>query len=400
MMPLKFRASHLLLSGFLALPLTMAYGQQAEPLPGTVDMKEAPEARPAAESSPGLAFTTQTVNFGTIDEGAEAKVEFPFVNTSDKPIKITDLRTSCGCTAGNKDELIGRTFQPGEGDAVRATFNSRGRSGAQRKTITLMTDYERQPTVALNLAGDVVRKVELSDRTVNFGDVDANEGATQTIYLYDFEPDVEVKILNVSISPDNIPVETSVGEPEEYTEEGGRTGTRTPVTLTVPENSTAKRLAGNLTLRTDYADYPMFSALITGQISGDVEIIQNTLWFGVVSPGDSKTQALTMKVRPGKTFELTGYELTNTTFGTSQEVVDAEKIGFGLELVGEDTPTPRLRASVTAPDEIGAYRGTLVVKGNAAGAAQELTVPFSMVVREPYTTSAAPAPVEPNTSAP
>jgi hypothetical protein len=74
-----------------------------------------------------------------------AVAHFKYKNTGDKPIKITSVHPSCGCTTA---ALAKDVVEPNESGEITATFNIGDRSGVQNKTITVMTDdTPGQPTI-------------------------------------------------------------------------------------------------------------------------------------------------------------------------------------------------------------------------------------------------------------
>src|SRR5215210_5832883 len=77
---------------------------------------------------------------------AEAVATYRFQNKGSKPIKITAVRTSCGCTAASskKDEIAS-----GEKGEITATFKIGGRTGLQQKSITVETDEPSSVTLLL-----------------------------------------------------------------------------------------------------------------------------------------------------------------------------------------------------------------------------------------------------------
>ena len=69
---------------------------------------------------------------------------FPFENTGKSPVKITKITTSCGCIT---TPLPKKIYQPGEKGKLPVTFLLRGRSGLQKKHITVtISDAPKTPT--------------------------------------------------------------------------------------------------------------------------------------------------------------------------------------------------------------------------------------------------------------
>jgi hypothetical protein len=78
----------------------------------------------------------------------EVKAAFPFKNTSDHPVTITSVETSCGCTTAGLDK---KTYAAGEGGVIAVVFNAADRTGLEQKYITVTTDEPQQPPIRLLL---------------------------------------------------------------------------------------------------------------------------------------------------------------------------------------------------------------------------------------------------------
>ncbi|HLT94975.1 MAG TPA: DUF1573 domain-containing protein [Membranihabitans sp.] len=82
-----------------------------------------------------LEFETTLVDWDTIRNGQKFTHIFKFTNTGKRPAIISDVKTSCGCTATTftKDPV-----KPGETGQIEVTFNSSGRVGYQKKSINVI----------------------------------------------------------------------------------------------------------------------------------------------------------------------------------------------------------------------------------------------------------------------
>lgn len=103
-------------------------------------------------ANPRISFQEKDYNFGTVKSGAEVTHEFSFRNKGDADLIITDVKTSCGCTAA---VTSAKTIAPGEKGTLKVTFNTRGRRGHQTKTITVSSNDPKQPQAAVRIAGEV-----------------------------------------------------------------------------------------------------------------------------------------------------------------------------------------------------------------------------------------------------
>ena len=125
-----------------------------------------------AEKSDGkIKFETTTVEFGTIDSGEVANVQFKFKNVGKSVLVIKNISSSCGCTVPQLDK---KEYQPGESGVLPVQFNTRGYNGKVVKTITVNSNDSENGMIQLNIAGTVNMKdfavMEVDSDKVDFGD--------------------------------------------------------------------------------------------------------------------------------------------------------------------------------------------------------------------------------------
>ncbi|MEM7550207.1 MAG: DUF1573 domain-containing protein [Bacteroidota bacterium] len=93
----------------------------------------APETKPDGPV-PTFAFSKESHDFGTIQEGDVVNEVFTFTNNGEAPLIIESARGSCGCTVPQwpKDPIpVGGTGE------IQVSFNSKGKPGVQNKTVTI-----------------------------------------------------------------------------------------------------------------------------------------------------------------------------------------------------------------------------------------------------------------------
>ena len=93
-------------------------------------------------------------DFGKIVEGKNLEVSFRFKNVGDKPLVISNVTASCGCTV---PETPKKPYQPGETGVIKASFNSAGKSGSQSKQVNVFANLEPAMTT-LNFRVEVKPK--------------------------------------------------------------------------------------------------------------------------------------------------------------------------------------------------------------------------------------------------
>ena len=90
-------------------------------------------------------------NFGEIPQNKPVSVDFKFTNTGDSPLVITEVKTSCGCTASNYPKTA---IQPGKTSKITVDYNAK-KLGVFSKTISVVTNADEQ-TKTLYIKGTVI----------------------------------------------------------------------------------------------------------------------------------------------------------------------------------------------------------------------------------------------------
>jgi len=93
-------------------------------------------------------------DFGKIVEGKNLEVSFRFKNVGDKPLVISNVSASCGCTV---PETPKKPYAPGETGVIKASFNSTGKVGSQSKQVNVFANLEPAMTT-LNFRVEVKPK--------------------------------------------------------------------------------------------------------------------------------------------------------------------------------------------------------------------------------------------------
>lgn len=104
-----------------------------------------------------IEFKTETIDYGTIEKGADGVRIFEFTNTGNAPLIISKASSTCGCTVPKKPE---GPIMPGETGKIEVKYDTK-RNGPIRKTITVVSNAET-PTVALKIKGEVIDSSQTS----------------------------------------------------------------------------------------------------------------------------------------------------------------------------------------------------------------------------------------------
>lgn len=98
-----------------------------------------------------ITFDSLSIDYGTINKGADGVRQFKFTNTGTSDLTIKQVRSSCGCTIPKKPE---GAISPGASDIIEVKYDT-NRVGPIRKTITVTSNASNE-MVALKIKGEVI----------------------------------------------------------------------------------------------------------------------------------------------------------------------------------------------------------------------------------------------------
>jgi len=81
-----------------------------------------------------ITFTEDEYNYGTIKSGDVVEHVFKFTNTGKVPLVIESAKSTCGCTV---PQYPREAILPGESGEIAIKFNSKNKSGRQRKPVNI-----------------------------------------------------------------------------------------------------------------------------------------------------------------------------------------------------------------------------------------------------------------------
>lgn len=108
----------------------------------------------AQEKAPKIEFEVSTHEFGDIYQGDVVNHTFTFENKGTAPLVLTNVATTCGCTA---PEWPREPIMPGESGEVLIKFNSTGKMGIQNKVITIFSNASN-PQERISITTNVLPK--------------------------------------------------------------------------------------------------------------------------------------------------------------------------------------------------------------------------------------------------
>ncbi len=130
---------------------------------------------------PKISAMHKKFDFGKVAQHRFVSHDFIIYNTGTSPLKIKNVKSSCGCTVAKpaKNEIA-----PGESAKISVTFNTDSRTGNQRKHIYIYSNDPANPEFRLSITARIVKdksllndspKIQLSTNRYNFGVVKEGE---------------------------------------------------------------------------------------------------------------------------------------------------------------------------------------------------------------------------------
>lgn len=93
---------------------------------------------PNEKGGPEITFKDTLFDTGRIAQGEVVETQFEFTNTGDKPLVISSVTGSCGCTIPRSYPT--QKIFPGEGGKIDVTFDSDNKWGEQTIVIAVATN--------------------------------------------------------------------------------------------------------------------------------------------------------------------------------------------------------------------------------------------------------------------
>ena len=97
-----------------------------------------------------IEFEESTIDYGTIEKGADGVRIFKFINSGNTPLVINNVKASCGCTIPKKPN---KPILPGASGEIEVKYDTR-RVMPFKKTISVSSNAVNS-TVLLTIKGNV-----------------------------------------------------------------------------------------------------------------------------------------------------------------------------------------------------------------------------------------------------
>jgi len=223
-------------------------------------------------------------DFGDLARGAKAEHRFKIKNRFEEDIHIASVKSSCGCTTPKVSQKILATGE--EADLI-VDFDTVKFKGSHAATITVEFAPPFSAEVRLQVKGFVRQDVVFSPGRIEFGQVPADEGATENIAVtYAGQENWEI----ADVRSANANFEVRLREPS-------RSNGRVEYDMQVRLKKTAPTgyIKDQLTLVTNDQSHQYIPITVEASVVPSVSVSPTSLHLGVVRPGESVTKQLVVR---------------------------------------------------------------------------------------------------------
>lgn len=102
-------------------------------------------------SAQSISFLQDQINYGIINKGADGKKVFTFTNTGNKPLIITNVKSSCDCSVPSWTK---QPILPGKSGEITVVYDTKI-IGNFSKTIEVFSNDTKTPRKLLKIKGEI-----------------------------------------------------------------------------------------------------------------------------------------------------------------------------------------------------------------------------------------------------
>ena len=139
------------LAFLLVLGVTASNAQETSKAVKKIKAKTTAASTPKVNGA-GMVFVTETIDYGTVAYNSDGRREFVFTNNGNKPLIITNVQSTCGCTVPTYPK---EPIAPGAKGVIGVKYDTSRAGQAFTKTVTLTTNAV-EPSRTLSIKGNVL----------------------------------------------------------------------------------------------------------------------------------------------------------------------------------------------------------------------------------------------------
>lgn len=294
--------------------------------------------QPLAWAQPKAEFETQEFDFGVAYPNNHLVHQFVIKNIGTEPLEITDVRTTCGCTAAVVEN---DSIAAGATGAISVTMST-AVPGIMHKTATVFTNDPQKKQNVLDIRANVRDIWQWTPKSsYQFRDVPFKSSAEAVLTL-----------TNIESEPFNI-VGYKVSRPEFVVEHSKIDDDKAKVKVKFQSGTVKETVTDQLEIRTDNPHQPIIRVTMYAQVVGNIKYSRQRIYFGSIKAGETVSHEIIAHYNSDEVDEFKINKITSNDGMVTGEVVGKTDDG-GL----------RMKFVYTAPNKTGYHKGELSIETN------------------------------------
>ena len=248
-------------------------------------------------------FNKMEHDIGTVARGSDTVYKFEITNIYKQKMKITGVRSSCGCTTPTVENSTIGTYEKAY---ITAKFNTRTFVGRHGATLTVSFAPPYSAEVQVRVHGNIRSDVVFSPGSVSFGDVDEGKPKEQLVKVT-YAGRSNWNIVDVTNDNDHFEVELN-----ESSRQFGKVSYNLLVRLR--DNVPAGYIKDELTVITNdqRAESQRIPLYVEGRVIPEISVTPGFYSFGEMLTQETKNVRLVVR---GKTpFRIVGVQCEDECF--------------------------------------------------------------------------------------
>jgi hypothetical protein len=304
----------------------------------------------SAQGGPNMVVEEKVKDVGIVAQGEVVDVDFKIANEGGDVLQIKAVRPTCGCTVADYDKEI----PAGGSGFVKAKLDTKDFSGPISKSILIMTNDPREPTLSVVIKATVQPFVEVLPRPLIRFNAVQREPMTEKVVIVATEPDRDFAVTKVTSHVSFL--KPSVKELTGGDRVAGKAGKQYEVGVQISDDAPVGPVSAKLTIHTDHPKAKEVVVKVYGVVRALIHVTPSQVQFGTVNAKakagrnvivvNNRTESGNMKV--------TGASVDDAAFDTAVATIEDGRRYQVTVNVKEDAPagarTATMKINTTDPD--------------------------------------------------
>jgi hypothetical protein len=252
---------------------------------------------PAASWAEGL-FEELSKDFGSVPRGPTLTHSFRLKNSTDRTVRISGVRVSCGCVSA---VALTNELAPGQSTAVQANMDTRRFTGVKSVTVYVQFDQPQWEEVRLWVQANARDDLSVQPEALSFGRARRGSVPTNSVTV-SFVGNPQWAISDVE--KESHYIETSL---REVRRDAGEVSYQ--LTAQIRSDAPVGKWYSDVWLKTNDPGMPKIRVPLTVEIESGLTVSPSTVALGSVQPGaEAQRKVILRGVKP---FRITRIEGTD-----------------------------------------------------------------------------------------